>query len=104
MVAAEDAQFLMANLVHFARALRRVRVEVTPAQLADLTAALRVVDLRRRDEVKAAARAVLTTRRHHRALFDQLFDLFWHQDAHLRRQIDLGRSLRRIAEQQQQQV
>ncbi|MEM8998461.1 MAG: VWA domain-containing protein, partial [Acidobacteriota bacterium] len=104
MVAAEDSSNLMTNLVHFARALRRVRVEVTPAQLADLTEALRVVDLRRRDEVKAAARAVLTTRRHHRALFDSLFDLFWHRDAHLRRRIDLGRSLRRIAEQQQQQV
>ncbi|MEM1181252.1 MAG: VWA domain-containing protein [Acidobacteriota bacterium] len=104
MQSPSERSTFLANLVHFARALRQVRIEVTPAQLADLTAALEVIDLRQRSEVKAATRAVLTSRRRHRELFDPIFDLFWHQDARLRRRIDLGQSLRRIAEQQQQQV
>lgn len=95
---------LMANLLRFGRALRQLDVEVTAAQLADLGYALSAVDLRSRAEVKAAARAVLTSRRRHQEIFDRLFDLFWQKDARLAKKIDLGRSLRRIAEQRQQQV
>ncbi len=68
---------LVDNLVLFGRALRRLGMEVTPAQLQELVRALAQLDLARRDDVKDAARAVLVSRREQIPLFDRAFDLFW---------------------------
>lgn len=68
---------LFRNVVRFIRALRRLGVPVDPNQARALAAALDAIGLERRDDVKAAARAVLITRREHLALFDRAFDLFW---------------------------
>ena len=68
---------LFRNIVRFIRALRRLGVPVDPNQARALVAALETIGLERRGDVKAAARAVLITRREHLALFDRAFDLFW---------------------------
>lgn len=64
------------NIVRFIRALRRLGVPVDPNQARALVAALETIGLDRRDDVKAAARSVLVTRREHLELFDRAFDLF----------------------------
>jgi hypothetical protein len=75
---AEDGQGnLLRNIVLFGRLLRALGIGVMPTQVADLIDGLRHVDMRRRDDVKAAARAVLINRREHLAVFDLAFDLFW---------------------------
>jgi uncharacterized protein len=68
---------LLRHLVLFTRLLRLVGVPATPDQLVDLVQALPLLDLRRREEVKDAARAMLVTSREQAALFDSAFDLFW---------------------------
>ncbi len=68
---------LLRHLVLFTRLLRLVGVPATPDQLVDLVHALPLLDLRRREEVKDAARAMLVTSREQAALFDGAFDLFW---------------------------
>ncbi len=73
----EPSGQLLGNLVLFGRALRRLGMEVTPAQIQELVRALAHVDLSRRGDVKDAARAVLVSRREQIPLFDRAFDLFW---------------------------
>jgi len=68
---------LLRHLVLFTRLLRLVGVPATPDQLVDLVQALPLLDLRRREEVKDAARAMLVTSREQATLFDSAFDLFW---------------------------
>jgi uncharacterized protein with von Willebrand factor type A (vWA) domain len=68
---------LLRNLVLFARLLRSVGVPASPDQLVDLARALPLLDLRRKDEFKDAARATLVTSREQAAVFDRTFDLFW---------------------------
>jgi hypothetical protein len=68
---------LLRNLVLFGRVLRAAGLKVTATQLADLAAALRYIDIGRRADFKAAARAMLTSRHEHQALFDALFERFW---------------------------
>jgi hypothetical protein len=68
---------LLRAMVLFARLLRDLGMGVTPTQVADLVEGLRHVDMRRRTDVKEAARSVLVSRREHLALFDVAFDLFW---------------------------
>ena len=68
---------LLRHLVLFTRLLRLVGVPATPNQLVDLVQALPLLDLRRREEVKDAARAMLVTSREQATLFDSAFDLFW---------------------------
>jgi uncharacterized protein with von Willebrand factor type A (vWA) domain len=68
---------LLRHLVLFTRLLRLVGVPATPDQLVDLVQALPLLDLRRREEFKDAARAMLVTSRQQATLFDSAFDLFW---------------------------
>jgi uncharacterized protein len=68
---------LLRHLVLFTRLLHLVGVPATPDQLVDLVQALPLLDLRRREEVKDAARAMLVTSREQAELFDSAFDLFW---------------------------
>jgi uncharacterized protein with von Willebrand factor type A (vWA) domain len=68
---------LLRHLVLFTRLLRLVGVPATPNQLVDLVQALPLLDLRNREEVKDAARAMLVTSREQAVLFDSAFDLFW---------------------------
>jgi hypothetical protein len=68
---------LLRNLVLFVRLLRSAGVPASPDQIVDLVRALPLLDLRRRDEFKDAARASLVTSREQAELFDRAFDLFW---------------------------
>lgn len=87
---------LLRNLVRFGQLLRGLGLTVTSAELRTLVAALQVVGLTARRDVKDAARAVLVQRHEHIALFDLAFDRFWNA-AIVRRQpdLELGRQLRR---------
>ena len=87
---------LLLNLVLFGRALRRLGVEATLPEILTLIQALEHVDLRRRRELKDAARAILVQRREQIEIFDRAFDLFFSTAAFKpRERIDLGRLLRR---------
>lgn len=68
---------LLRNLVLFVRLLRTVGVPASPDQVVDLVRALPWLDLRRKDELKDAARATLVTSQEQAAVFDRAFDLFW---------------------------
>jgi len=76
MPSKRDGQ-LLRNAVLFGRLLRALGVEVTPTQMVDLVESLKHVDIGRRSDFKASARAVLINRREQIPLFDEAFALFW---------------------------
>lgn len=65
------------NIVHFVRVLRGAGLPMSPAQSADALDALCFIDLTRRDDVRAALAALLTSAPDERELFDAAFELFW---------------------------
>src|ERR1700688_2051238 len=65
------------NVVHFVRLLRAAGLPMSPAHAVDALAALRLVDIGRRDDVLAALAAILVCAPDERALFDAAFDVFW---------------------------
>ncbi len=65
------------NVVEFARALRRAGFAVPPDSVGLALLALEHTGLERRDDVRAALRAVLTSRHDQHPLFDLVFDAFW---------------------------
>jgi uncharacterized protein len=94
--AASPPSALVPNLVHFARILRGLGLDVTPAREALLLEAVTSVDLRRRAEVKDAARAVVVGRREEMPAFEAAFDAFFREDVHRRGpKLELGQMLRR---------
>jgi uncharacterized protein with von Willebrand factor type A (vWA) domain len=68
---------LTANLIAFARLLRRAGLPVGPTETLAGAAALECVDLGDRTETRAALRASMIHRHEHHLLFDHAFDLFW---------------------------
>ena len=66
-----------ANLVQFARMLRRAGLPVGPAAVLTAGHALAAIDLSERTQARAALRSTLVHRHEHRVVFDQAFDLFW---------------------------
>ncbi|TDN68202.1 hypothetical protein B0G77_1518 [Paraburkholderia sp. BL10I2N1] len=72
-----DRPTLARNVVHFVRVLRGAGLPMSPAQAVDALAALRWIDLGRRDDVRAALAALLVCAPDERELFDAAFDLFW---------------------------
>ncbi len=73
---AADSYFLR-NLVLFARLLRFAGLNVSGEQVSELARVLATIGIARRDDVHAAARAVLVRRHDDYALFDRAFDLFF---------------------------
>jgi uncharacterized protein with von Willebrand factor type A (vWA) domain len=65
------------NVVHFVRLLRAAGLPMSPAHAVDALAALRLVDIERRDDVRAALAAVLVAAPDERELFNCAFDVFW---------------------------
>lgn len=65
------------NLLLLPRFARRAGVAVDPERARSLLRALAEVDLAREDDVRAAARAALVSRRADQEPFDEAFDLFW---------------------------
>src|SRR5512144_2022191 len=68
---------LLANLLAFGRLLRRLGLDVHPGRMLDVAEALQHVDIRVRDEVYHACRALLVHRYEDLAIFDRAFDAFW---------------------------
>jgi hypothetical protein len=68
---------LLDNLLLFGRILRAAGIAVHPGRLLDVVSALDHVDLRSRDEVYYACRALLVHRPEQIAIFDRAFDAFW---------------------------
>jgi uncharacterized protein len=72
-----NAPMLAANVMHFARLLRRAGLPVGPAETLAAQQALTRIDLGNRAETRTALRAVMTHRHEHAEAFDQAFALFW---------------------------
>ena len=97
--AADTRGHLLRNIVLFGRLLRVGSLDVTPTQLRDWVAALELVDLARKRDVKAAARAVLVSRRRDLPWFDKAFELFWQaRDPRELEQLELGLMIQRRTE------
>jgi hypothetical protein len=75
---------LGANVLHFARLLRRAGLPVGPAETIAAQGALTHLDIGDRAQVRSGLRAVMTHRREHQEVFDQAFDLFWRDPAFAR--------------------
>jgi uncharacterized protein with von Willebrand factor type A (vWA) domain len=68
---------LSANVMHFARLLRRAGLPVGPAEAIAAQNALTRIDLGSKIETRTALRTVMIHRHEHREVFDQAFALFW---------------------------
>ncbi len=68
---------LAANVMHFARLLRRAGLPVGPAETLAGQQALSLVDLGNRAEARTALRTAMLHRHEHQDVFDQAFNLFW---------------------------
>jgi uncharacterized protein with von Willebrand factor type A (vWA) domain len=68
---------LAANVMHFARLLRRAGLPVGPAETLAGQQALSLVDLGSRAEARTALRTAMIHRHEHQDVFDQAFSLFW---------------------------
>ena len=98
-----DGRQLLRNLLHFARALRRLGLPLTAAQVALLEEAVGILGIGSRAAFKHAARAILAGRREHVAIFDLLFDAFFRAEAFApQSRIELGSQLRRVVKREQQ--
>ncbi len=70
---------LAANVLHFARTLRRAGLPIGPGKVLDAIAAVAEVDLARREDVYWGLHATLVSRPGDRALFEEAFRLFWRE-------------------------
>ena len=68
---------LAANVLHFARLLRRAGLPVGPAETIAAQQALTRVDLGSKLQARTALRTAMVHRHEHQEVFDQAFALFW---------------------------
>jgi uncharacterized protein with von Willebrand factor type A (vWA) domain len=68
---------LAANVMHFARLLRRAGLPVGPAETIAAQNALTRIDIGNRTEARTALRTTMIHRHEQREVFDQAFALFW---------------------------
>ena len=66
-----------ANVMHFARLLRRAGLPVGPAETIAAQNALTQIDLASKIETRTALSSVMIHRHEHQEVFDQAFALFW---------------------------
>src|ERR1700744_5341684 len=71
------APTLAANVMHFARLLRRAGLPVGPAETIAAQEALIRVDLASKTQARTALRTAMIHRHEHQDVFDQAFALFW---------------------------
>jgi uncharacterized protein with von Willebrand factor type A (vWA) domain len=74
---AQAAPTLAANVLHFARLLRRAGLPVGPAETIAAQHALTQVDLGSKLQARTALRTAMVHRHEHQQVFDQAFALFW---------------------------
>lgn len=68
---------LAANVMHFARLLRRAGLPVGPAETLAAQQALTRVDIGNRTEARTTLRTTMIHRHEHQDVFDYAFELFW---------------------------
>jgi uncharacterized protein with von Willebrand factor type A (vWA) domain len=68
---------LVANVMHFARLLRRAGLPVGPAEALTACEAVSLIDIGDRIAFRAALRAAMVHRHEHREVFDEAFAIFW---------------------------
>lgn len=68
---------LVANLMHFARVLRRAGLPIGPGRVLAAVDAVRAVGIESREDFYWTLHAVFVNRRDQRTLFDQAFHVFW---------------------------
>jgi uncharacterized protein len=69
--------YLLANLVHFGRMLRRAGIQVNSAQIGDLARGLTFIDLSREADFFHATRGFLVHDSEKFGVYKQIFDLYW---------------------------
>ncbi|MGH2620326.1 MAG: vWA domain-containing protein, partial [Anaerolineales bacterium] len=74
----KTAGHLAANILVFARLLRTLGIDAHPSAVMELTRALDLVGIKRRDELYFTARSLLVTRLEQLTVFERAFELFWH--------------------------
>ena len=72
---------IAANVMHFARLLRRAGLPVGPAEAIAAQQALTHIDLASRTQARTALRTAMIHRHEHQDVFDQAFALFWRDPA-----------------------
>jgi uncharacterized protein with von Willebrand factor type A (vWA) domain len=86
---AQPAGRLVANLMHFARALRAAGLPVGPGKVIDAVAAVEAVGLADRRDFYWTLHAVFVNRPDQRPLFDQAFHVFWRNPDLLKKMMGL---------------
>ncbi|MGH7038473.1 MAG: vWA domain-containing protein [Stellaceae bacterium] len=80
---------LVANLMHFARALRAAGLPVGPGKVIDAVAAVETVGITDRRDFYWTLHAVFVNRPDQRPLFDQAFHVFWRNPELLKKMMGL---------------
>jgi uncharacterized protein len=70
-------QIFTANVLRFARLLRRAGLEIENGQTATFLRATLLLGFDRRADVRAAGRAIFVRRREDQRMYEAAFDLFW---------------------------
>ncbi|MHA1109221.1 MAG: vWA domain-containing protein [Alphaproteobacteria bacterium] len=84
------AGLLTANIMRFARVLRKAGLPIGPGRILEALGAVEAVGLANRDDFYWALHAVLVNRRDQRELFDQAFHVFWRNPKLLARMAGLA--------------
>ena len=82
-LAVPDEPRLVRNVGHFVRALRAAGLPLGPAQAMDAVRALEAAGLTDRADFRSALAAALVRRPEERAVFDQMFRLYWRDPRYL---------------------
>ena len=80
---------LLANLMHFGRALRAAGLPVGPGKVLDAVAAVEAVGVANRGDFYWALHSVFVNRADQRLLFDQAFHVFWRNPEILKKMLAL---------------
>jgi uncharacterized protein len=80
---------LVANLMHFARALRAAGLPVGPGKVIDAVEAVRTVGITDRRDFYWTLHAVFVNRPEQRLIFDQAFHIFWRNPDLLKKMMGL---------------
>ena len=80
---------LVTNITHFARALRAAGLPAGPGRVADAIRAVEAAGFTDRADFHHTLMACFVSRPEHRALFDQLFRLYWRDPRYLEHMMSL---------------
>ncbi|QYK43002.1 MAG: VWA domain-containing protein [Paracoccaceae bacterium] len=94
-----DNPRLVANIAHFARALRKAGLPIGPGRIADAIRAVQAVGFTERRDFYWVLHACFVSRPEHRPVFAQVFRLFWRDPRYLEHMMSLMLpALRGVAE------